>query len=200
MKKVVFITTHIAAKAEVLTHSLNLNERIDIQNTYTEYVHPTDLHKLLQKPHKCRSSAAIYGDHIFHNINFQCKRLHDICTFIYVIRGAQSLKEMFIGQSNIKSAYSYYCFRIRRIYEMAKRTPNSFLITHQDMSKKVTYELLQDFLKLKTPLIMPQGDMLTGPKREIPIDILEKSQDCFEYYLYKLRNIPHLKHVNQNHI
>lgn len=203
MKRVVFIISHLASGSAQLVHWLNHSDRINIQTTFSSYDHPTDLLRLYNTPHKCKTPAAIYGDHLLHNISFQCKRLYDWCEFIYIMRGGRdTLQEVAISQPYTEqTSYRYYCFRIRRIYEMAKRSPRAAMITWNDLITGRAIPFLEQFLRLRQPLprLTPDSEMfMNSPFREIAPDLLSKSQDCFEYYRYRITQLPHIKIPNQS--
>lgn len=187
MNKTVFIITHFGSKHLEFATALNENERLQVAYTNNVYYLPTDIYKLLEMPHKCRNTAAVYIDVILNNINFQCKRLYDWCDFIYLVHNGDSLKEI----SEIKNSYRYYCFRLRRIYEMAKKTKNAILLTTQDLQNG-KIDKLNDFLHTKTPININPEKFSSTPTKEVDYELITKAQDRFEYYLYKLKQIPHL--------
>ena len=193
MKRVVFVITHLCSGSPRLIEALNSSDRVHIHTTHNMYFHPEDLNALTDLPHKCRTAAAIYGDQLFYNISFQCKRLYDWCDFIYLIRGGKdTLLELAVNEPyNDLTSYRYYCYRLRRVYEMAKRTPKATLITWNDLKTGEALPELEDFLCLKKKL--PRFEIERSPFRtDIDPKLINKAQDCFEYYLYKLKTLPNL--------
>lgn len=192
MKRVVFITSHIASGSNQLVDFLNTSNRIRIYATHTTYAHPTNVFELFAMDHPLRGNmSAIYGDHLVYNITFQCKALYDWCDFIYVIRNAKdTLREIMITSThyNPKTAYYHYCYRLRRIYEMAKKTPKAILVTRKDLITGEGLTLIKEFMSAN--IKFQHKEEIFDPielKDNFPIDLLEKAQDCFEYYLYRIK-------------
>ena len=191
MRRVLFLASHHGSGSFYLVNLLNANERIEMRTEHNTYLYPTDLNFLTSHPHKCRSSAAIYGDHLLYNINFQCKRLYKWCQFIYLVRGGKDSMTHLYTENNEQAVYNYYCFRMRRIYEMAKHTPGSVFLIWNDLVSGKAFPLIEDFLSLKTPIPLPSEELFVSK----PVSpntspaLLDKAQDCFEYYLYKIRNL-----------
>lgn len=170
---------------------MNSNERITIKSTGSAYASVLDLNKLTNFSHKCKNSAAIYGDHLLYNINFQCKDIYKYCQFIYVIRSGKETLSEIVPTKGFEANLRYYQFRLRRIYEMAKHTANSAFLSWPDIKNGKALKLVEDFLHLKTALPVPTYKTLHT--HDVPVGILNKAQDCFEYYLYKIQSLKHLK-------
>ena len=197
MNAVLFVTSHMGSDAEGLISILDINPRIEMFCPHITYMHPTDLEPLLKLQHKLSNTAAIYGDYLWLNAQFACKALYKICKFVYVIREAKpSLNEMVKKHGfSAERAYLYYAFRLRRICEMAKRTPGAVFLTWGDLAAGKGLPLIENYLRLKNPLehnaaLFAQSDM-----DEVPHEIIEKSQECYERHLYFLRNLQLLQTV-----
>jgi hypothetical protein len=169
---------------------LNDNERIDLTDHLLSYDHPSSLNYLFSLNHKLDNAAAIYGGQILFNKDFSCKAFYDFAKFIYVVRPAkQTLNEIKIGKKEYSelSACRYYCFRLRRIYEMARSTPGAILLTRDDILSQKGLDLIQDMLGLKQVLV-PQDI----PERQVDnfsSQLVDKAQDCYEKYLYHLKQL-----------
>jgi hypothetical protein len=188
MKRIVFLISHVGSDSDKLLKILNENPRVQILNGVQSYRHPVDLDHLISKTHhKLDNTAAVYGDHLLYNTQFNCEAIHSICKFIYVVREAKpSLNE---DQVHLRQTVeSYYRFRLRRIYEMAKRTPGSVLLTWDDMQSGAAFPLLEDYLGLKEPLAGTEL-FIKSVNDRVPFQVVEHAQDAYEKYLYKLKNL-----------
>jgi len=187
MKKVVFIVTHLCSGSSDLMNVLNENPRIDIKKTDTVYDHPDTLNSLFNLGHKLDNTAAVYGDQLFYNISLSCKRFYDFSKFVYLIRRPDPTIAEIVANPNfsysIESASRYYCFRLRRICEMARKTPGSVFLTWEDLVYHKGHEVLEKYFKLKDPL-NPCNPTIEKPRVDIPIDILERCEASYERHLY----------------
>jgi len=85
------------------------------------------------------------------------------------------------------TACRYYCFRLRRIYEMARSTPGAILLTYDDLSSRKGLDLIQEYLNLAQPLV---SQKLLEPKEEdFSSFLMNTAQDCYEKYLYHLKQL-----------
>jgi hypothetical protein len=88
---------------------------------------------------------------------------------------------------DIDSAYNYYSFRLRRMAEMSKYVPNAILLKWEDLRNKTGLDLVKQYLNLKAPLEIPDGMFFENLRHNLPADYIKKAQDCYERYLYVLR-------------
>ena len=124
MKTTLFITSHLFSGSDLLVNSLNENPRVQIWTTGSMYSHPSNLEYLHLLDHKMDNTAAIYGDHLLYDVSLTNKVFYDFCKFIYFIRPARSvISELLLTGRKLPYAIRYYCFRLRKICEMEKRTP-----------------------------------------------------------------------------
>ena len=195
MKTVLFLTTHLGSGASGLINILNVNPRIEMFCPQNSYSHPTDLDPLVARPHKLSNTAAIYGEYLWFNAQLSCKSLYTICKFIYVIREAKSsIGELMSTHGySTKRAALYYAFRLRRICEMAKRTPGAVCLTWNDMESGDGLPLIEQYLRLKIPLEHRPEFFVSKAVDDLPHEIESRSQDCYERHLYFLRNLQLLK-------
>jgi hypothetical protein len=188
MKRIVFLISHVGSDSDKLLQILNENSRVQIENTEGYYNHPSDLNHFGFQSHKMDGTAAIYGDHLLHNVNFSCEALHSIGKFIYLIREAKpSLNENSVHPR--KSVENYYRFRLRRIYEMASKTPGAVFLTWDEVRTGEGFLLIEDYLGLKEPLVAREDLFPKSIKDRFSFDVVERCQDVYEKYLYRLRNL-----------
>lgn len=190
MKNITFVVSHLCSGSSELISFLNNNPRILIRTLGHSYDHPIALEHLFSLGHKLGNAAAIYGDHILYNHNFGCKAFYKFSKFIYVIRSAKStLKEIMFEKNEYSElqASRYYAFRLRRIYEMARQTPGAVLLTWDNIFSKLGSDLIDNYLNLKEKIQF--GDLPPNPQSDVDPDILNYSQDIYEKYLFKLKQL-----------
>ena len=193
MKKVCFVVSHLGSGSGDLVEILNGNPRCQIQSSQVRYSSPDDLEWLFATPHKCRDSSAIYGDHLLLNSSFSCRSLYDFCRFIYVIRPARaSLNEMSTPPDNgLKGRFAarHYAFRLRRMCEMARKTPDSLLLTWDDLASGKGFPALEQYLGLKAQLRAEYHHFKACLRDDFDERLISESQDAYERYYYYLAKI-----------
>jgi hypothetical protein len=187
MKKVCFVVSHIGSGSSELVESMNRNPRCEIHSTRTQYSSPESLNWMFARGHKMRNSSAIYGDHLLFNASLSCRKLYDFCKFIYVIRPArQSLGAVIAAGYGEDEASRYYRFRLRRMCEMAKRTPEAVIATWDDIARGEILGEIESYLGLTTPLDRFQPSEGSCDARE---SVVEQCQDAYERYHYFLKSL-----------
>jgi hypothetical protein len=160
--------------------------------TEISYNHYSSVELLSEQKHKIDDSSAIYMDLLLFNYEFSCTSLYDHCKFIYFIREAKPTLNKIIEdypQYKPETALKYYCFRLRRICEMAKRTPNCIVLTWEDLHAKRGLNLLEEYLNLKDPLKIKNFERVENVLNR---DLINKGQDSFERHLYYLKKLPNV--------
>jgi hypothetical protein len=189
MKKVVFLVTHLGSGSEALTTILNQNPRVECHRTGLIFNSYHALESFTAHEHKCRNSAAIWIDEHVFNYTFSCKDLLKTCKFIYVVRDGRGALEELVGVHGYdqSAAMRYYCYRLRRIAEMARRTKDAVLLTYDDLVRNEDIPLVEEYLNLKERLQM----RAIKPARttSVSVKFVDTAQKCYERYLYKLRQM-----------
>jgi hypothetical protein len=193
MKKVCFIVSHLGSGSTDLIDILNKNPKCQINQSKAQYDSVNSLEWMFFTDHKCRDSSAIYGDHILYNMSLSCKRLYDFCKFIYVIRPARATLNEIITLQDLKYkeefAARYYRFRLRRICEMAKRTPGSVLVTWDDLSKGTCFSVIEKYLGLTTQLKPEHFNFLASVNDKFSEKLILQCEDAYERYFYYLQKL-----------
>lgn len=192
MKKVLFVTSHLCSGSTELLKILNRNPRIQIKDLDRYYTSPADIEYLTREPHKLDNAAAIYGDHLLYNISLSSKVFYNFCDFVYVIREARpTLNEIIqkYQRYSEKTAFNYYCFRLRRIFEMARKTPGAVLLTWDDLKTGKGLSLMDDYLSLKDNLKADESLFNESERKDYPLDLANKAQDSYERYYFYMRNL-----------
>ena len=129
MKKLVFICGHAYSGSNALYEAMNQHPRIQgfRRNGFNTYENKLSLLRYTQQKHKLNNRSAIYMDELLYNQQLQTKDAYEICKFIYVIRHPIASISLMIAKDKIKPSFAcrYYSFRMRRLCEMAKRTPGA---------------------------------------------------------------------------
>jgi hypothetical protein len=180
MKKIVFIVSHLCSKSDELVKIFNNNPKIDIKETDIVYKNFDNLTSLVEKGHKLKNSSAIYGDHLLFNTSMPNNYFFNNFKFIYILRDARAVSDI-INKFQYKPQYAirYYTFRLRRLYEMATKTPNAIAMTYD----KLKFDLVEEFLDLKEKLEPYQLLENNSDK------IFDIAQDSYERYLYCFKNL-----------
>lgn len=172
---------------------LNKNPRCQIHDSEAQYNNPSSLEWMFAAGHKCRDSSAVYGDHLLFNMSLSHKSFFDFCKFIYVIRPARaSLNEIMTLRDKKytqEDAAKYYRFRLRRICEMAKRSPDSVLLTWDDLAKGTAFPIIEHYLGLSTQLKTEFNHFSSGMNDIFKENLIEECQDAYERYYYYLNRL-----------
>jgi hypothetical protein len=128
------------------------------------------------------------------NQQLSTKSAYEYCKFIYVIREPEYVLNSLIKKDkmNFSFAKRYYCFRLRRLYEMAKKTPEAIFLTWDDIKSKKKLELVENYLNIKekinldNSLISKFSEDIDG---SIPYSDLIKVENTYEKYLFFLKNL-----------
>lgn len=194
MRKILFIASHLGSGSDVLYKALNQHPQIQGYRSSEEgnvYMHPLALLSLVNCRHKLNNSSAIFMDELLLNYCFQIKTVYKTCKFIYVIRDAEPTLNWLVEKNYFKplQAQRYYLYRLRRLCEMAKRTPGAVVLNSYDIKHKVGGELITDYLDLTEPF--EYGDFkFPEPQKEglLSAPLVKEADEAFEKYWYFLKN------------
>jgi len=193
MKKVCFIVSHLGSGSDDLVRIINDNPACTIYNSQNRYDSPESLNWMFSSPHKRRDNSAIYGDHLLYNPSMSHKSFFNFCKFIYVIRPARpSLNSIISTQGKIYSenyAANYYRFRLRRICEMARKTPRALFLSWDDLASGRAFSTIEEYLGLNDPIKVSHEDFVADYSDSVRESIVKESQDAYERYYYYLNNI-----------
>jgi hypothetical protein len=186
------LVSHLGAKSEQLLAVLNQNRRIVMHGSISEYRHPDDLQWMVGKGHKDSSTGAIYGDRLLYNMQMGNSELYKFCKFIYLVRSAKDSLNHIVHLEKYSpiSALRYYCYRLRRMCEMAKRTPGAVFLTWDDLSSGKGFDLIEEYLGLKEMLKLGLDfftDLLLTDK--ITSDLVKSGDECYERHLFYVKQL-----------
>lgn len=192
MKKVCFIVSHLNSGSPHLFDQLCDNPRVMGYRLPIIYNHPTMLDQLTTKPHKLLNSAAVYVTEVLYNWQLCHRGFYDMCRFIYMIREPEGTLNQLVRGHGYQPDFAvrYYCYRLRRICEMAKRTPGAVLLTYTDMATGEGLHLVDKYLSLKQPLAHEPDwyEMRTWPNL-VGLDGMQQAQRSYERHLHYLRHL-----------
>ena len=189
MKKVAFIVSHLGSGSFELINILNKNSRCNFFNSNSQYSHPDDVRWMFNYAKLSNYSGSIFGDHLLYNSSFSCKSLYNYCKFIYIVRSPRFALNEIYNNKKVKNFLLYYKFRLRRICEMAKNTPNFLFFTWEDLANQSAFPILEKFLNLKEPLQKDDDLFKIETESNINESIISDAEDCYERYYYYLNNL-----------
>ena len=196
MKKILFVCSHSYSGSGGLFDALNRHPRIQGYHlaARSPYSHPLNFLTLTEQPHKLDNRSAIYADELLYNQQLSTKAAYKECKFVYVVREPEPVLNFLVGNDRIKPSFAvrYYTYRLRRLCEMAKRTPGAVLLTWDDLAVGRGLNLIEEYLGLRQPI--PYDPALLIPyKRTFSTGLVEPSlrvetENTYQRYLYYLKN------------
>lgn len=195
MKKLLLVCSHLYSGSGSLYTALDQHPRIQGFRAPepNRYVNPLDLLRRTEQRHKLGNRSAIYMDELLYNYQLQTKQAYKNCHFLYVVRRPEPVlaRMMVLDKMRPGFAARYYTFRLRRLCEMAKRTPGAILLTYDDLEQGRGLDLVADSMNLKTPVEFDPASLDDGGS--FNTDLLGSTlrsgvEDTYERYLYFLRN------------
>lgn len=191
MKKVCFITSHLMSGSDLLFDALDQNPRVHGFRFDRPYVDVPAIAELTYKRHKLNNEAAVYMDELLFNHSLQTKDAYKLCKFVYVVRPPERvLNELVVAGYKPWAACNYYCYRLRRMCEMAKRTPGAVLLTYEDIITGRGLPLVEEYLNLKSTLEMTATKKGTGVSSLVPLDLVRHADRAFNRYFHFLCHQP----------
>lgn len=194
MRKILFLSSHLGSGSSVLYKSLNMHPRIQgfKSKENNVYIHPFSLLSLVNNRHKLHNSSAIYMDELLYNYCLSIKYAYDVCKFIYIIRDAEPTLNWLVENELFKTplhAQRYYLYRLRRICEMAKRTPGAVVLNYYDIKNKKGLDKIESYLNLKESIELQDAKMPDPTSLGfVPTSLVREAEESFEKYWYYLKN------------
>lgn len=191
MKKVCFITSHLMSGSSALFDALEDNPRVQGFKSGGPYPDMPSIIDLASRRHKLNNQAAVYMDELLFNFSLQTKAAYKFCKFVYVLRPPEpTLNDLAArGLYQPQFAVNYYCHRLRRMCEMAKRTPGAVFLTWDDLATGRGLPLVQDYLNLKEPLALAPMKKRASADL-IPYELLRHAESAFNRYFHYLTSQP----------
>lgn len=193
MKKVFLVCSHLYSGSSSLCELLSRNSVVQSFN-YGVYNNVTNLIDLTSKKHKTNNRSAIYMDELLYNHQFSIKAAYKECNFLYFL-GKPGVAIHLLVNSGVKPLYAvrYYTFRLRRLCEMAVRTPGAIFLTSDKLSDGLP--LIQSYLGVKSPFVYDSSLFTEFEIGSVPVSFLKEADICYEKTCYFLKN--HLLCLNK---
>ena len=197
MKKIVFVCSHLQSGSAALCAALDLHPRIQLYSTST-YLNPENLILLTKQPHKLNNRSAIYMNELLFNHELSIKAAYTNCKFIYLIRPPEVVLGNIVEKEgmDLSCAIRYYTYRLRRICEMAKRTPGAVLLTWDDLCANRGIDLINEYLELKQGIIYDPVFLESFRDEnwvKIKLEVKNQIAETYEKYLFWLKTNTQLK-------
>ena len=189
MKKIVFLMSHLGSGHNLLSNFLDKTSRIQLFDIKKIYSNLLDLDYLTNSIHKRGDVSAIYLEELLFNHRLTDRKIVKYFKFIYLIREPHGtlneILDKYKGYTPL-SALRYYQFRLRGMFEYAKRS-KGFFLTYNDLEKKEKFSELVAYLNLKD---IPSFEKTSTDTPDlIPNTILKEAEDVYERYLYSFNQI-----------
>ena len=196
MKKILFVCSHLHSGSSALCDSLNHHPRIQSYSLAKSnpYSSPLDLLSLTEQHHKLNNRSAVHMEELLYNYELGTKVAYQECHFVYVVREPADVLNMMVGNDKKTPSFAarHYTYRLRRLCEMAKKTPGAVLLTWEDLQTGQGIDLIEEYLGLRQPIIYDPSLLLpfkrTYSNELIPRTIRIEAEGSFQQYLYFLKS------------
>lgn len=193
MKKLIFVCSHLHSGSSALCSILNEHPKIQICKNFEKqnYSSPLDIFFVTSPNHKTNNKSALYLDHLLFNYQLSMKVAYSYCKFIYVVRNPEPVVDLLMQDGmSFENAAKYYSYRLRRLYEMSKKTPGSVLLTWEHLNNKEYSSIIENYLGLNQPLEAPEKDFFSVSEAGFSSSQigLEDLEDKYQKYLYHLKS------------
>lgn len=194
-KRVLFSISHLASGVTPLLYLLNSNPRVQLLRSEAMFQNYNDLKALTSFSHKTNSAAAIYAFDISYNHQMGSKVVFPHADYLFLIRPPEPSINLLIASKlySPTTAVNYYCYRLRRMCEIAKRVKSGIILTYDDLISGDHVAPLTTFLRLKEDVIHQADcyERLKPPETNlIPTDLISWAKDCYERHLFFMRSLP----------
>jgi hypothetical protein len=193
MKKIAIINSHVYSGSSQLYEAMCNHSFIQGYKRYrkeNEYLNDMDLVNLGKLVHKKRNKSAIYLDEILKNQLLSTKLDFSKYLFIHIIRRPKETVNLMVRDKiDYNFAARHYAFRVRRICEVARKTPNCVLLTFDDLKSEKGLELVSDLLGIKEPINFKKETLspIENHNNLISLDLEKTLDDCYERYFYFIK-------------
>ena len=188
MNKILLMISHLESGSDGLVQ--NLDSGIRLQRLNFNLYSNLDCLSFKRSNTEYRKRPKVYFDHILYNHEFSCKELFKYLNFVYVVGDPKKSLDNIVCNKiyDERTACNYYCFRIRRIYEMIKKSGDCLVFFDEDLQNDETYNKIHQMLVIKDKIKIKNK---TQDKKEIYIDrnIMIEAESFYEKYRYKIKSL-----------
>lgn len=194
LKRVLLSITHLGSGSLPLLGLLNRNPRVQLLQTNTTVHSYPDLRAITSQRHKLGSSAAMFAIDLNYNYQLGPRVQLPHAHHLFVVRPPEVVLNLLVSKGFFKQeqAARYYCFRLRRMCEIAKRVGTGMLLTYDDIQRGDYTETLGEFLGLKEPVVhVPKlFDHLNYTENVFAKPTMDWCRDCYERHLFFMKSLP----------
>jgi hypothetical protein len=188
MNKILLIVSHLESGSESLVQ--NLDSGVKLQRLNFNLYSNLDCLSFKRPNTEYRKRPKVYFDHILYNHEFSCKELFKYLNFVYVVGDPKKSLDNIVHNKTYdeRTACNYYCFRVRRIYEMIKKSNDCLVFFDEDLQNDETYNKIHQTIGIKDKIKIKNN---TQDKKEIYIDrnIMNEAESFYEKYRYKIKSL-----------
>jgi len=193
MNKIFLICSHLESGSDIIFSNLDSGSKI--QKLGANY-NNKDCLFIKKDNFEYRKRPIYYCDHILYNYEFSCKDLFQHIKFVYIVGDPRKTLTNLVYKKiyNEKTACNYYCLRLRRIYEMIKKSKNYLVFFEEDLIKKDIYNNIHEMLEIKDRLKIK---IKIQDKKDVRIEksLMEECEAFYEKYRYYIRTHIHMPTV-----
>ena len=186
------IPTHLGATIGPIQRAFHANSETSLNTNSFIYASPMDLNNLKVNCNQTKKSRVLV-DILFLNHLIQTTAITELCIFLYYLGDPQRTMTSLVYEHKYTpiKAYDYYAFRLQRIATMARNTPNSMILTWDNMNDSMSKEISSK-LHLKNTLYFSieaedKVEKATGK-------IADKFCVVYEKYLNQMRDVNENNH------
>lgn len=176
---------------------LNHNPRVQFVQSSPVIQNYTDLKVLTSAPHKLNSVAAMFAFDLNFNYQLGSKNIMQHAHYLFSVRQPEPVLNILVSQVGYseQGAAMYYCYRLRRICEIAKRVNHGMLLTYDNIQNGEYVVPIKSFLSLRDDVLYDYNifNHLKTTSNTIKKDTLAWCQDCYERHLFFLKSLPLIK-------
>jgi hypothetical protein len=153
LKRQIMIATHMGSGGSMLLEMILANRKAArLPRSYDQvYADPTSLSILQEDANRFRPHARLFVDKVMFNFEVINLQYLQMCEYIFLVREAKGSLNSIVksGKLTPEAATRYYTFRLRRLCEMAKKSPRRLVITWDDLVDKSCLASLRTYLGMK---------------------------------------------------
>lgn len=187
MNKILLICSHLESDSDNFLNNLDSGAKFQRLNANYNNLDSLFLKKLNFEYNK---RPLVYFDQILYNHEFSCKELFNYIDFVYIIGNPKKTLTNLVYKNiyDQKTACSYYCLRLRRIYEMIKKSKNYLVFFDEDLKNPEIYKQVHKMFNLHDKLKLKFNSQ-TKQKVRMDKEVLDEAEEFYEKYRYKIKNL-----------
>jgi hypothetical protein len=174
----------------MLLDSLSANRRVAVvrhRSPYYQYDDPSKLEGVVTPVLTARPLARTFLHKADYNQTVSSPALYEAAGFLYVVREPAAALAHLMGRGyGEHGAVRYYTYRLRRLCEMARRTPAGLVVTFEAVATRRADEAIKRFVGVKE---LPSTYRPAVPP-VLSEAVTARPRAAYERYLTYLRQLP----------